>query len=394
MRTIYIDCSMGAAGDMLMAALLELHPDPEAFLQRLNTALPENVTVTAEQGVKRGISGTRVHVVIDGEEEGHEHGCHHPQTNIQQIYAKIDALPAPEAVRRNTRAIYERIARAESQVHGRPMENIHLHELGSLDALADVLGVCLLMEELAPEKVLASPVHVGSGTVRCAHGLMPVPAPATELLLHGIPMYSGQIQGELCTPTGAALLAHFVQDFGPMPALRVEKSGYGLGTKDFETANALRVLLGESGQRQDRVLELVCNLDDMTPEALGFVQEELMARGALDAYTTHIGMKKNRPGIMLTCMCREAQREDMLQCLFRNTSTLGVREYVCDRYTLQRSQRTVETAYGPVRVKRAEGWGVCREKPEYEDLARIAREQGISLKEAEALVKKVDDENA
>lgn len=394
MRTIYIDCSMGAAGDMLMAALLELHPDPEAFLQRLNTALPENVTVTAEQGVKRSISGTRVHVVIDGEEEGHEHGCHHPQTNIQQIYAKIDALPAPEAVRRNTRAIYERIARAESQVHGRPMENIHLHELGSLDALADVLGVCLLMEELAPEKVLASPVHVGSGTVRCAHGLMPVPAPATELLLHGIPMYSGQIQGELCTPTGAALLAHFVQDFGPMPALRVEKSGYGLGTKDFETANALRVLLGESGQRQDRVLELVCNLDDMTPEALGFVQEELMARGALDAYTTHIGMKKNRPGIMLTCMCREAQREDMLQCLFRNTSTLGVREYVCDRYTLQRSQRTVETAYGPVRVKRAEGWGVCREKPEYEDLARIAREQGISLKEAEALVKKVDDENA
>ena len=393
MRTIYIDCSMGAAGDMLMAALLELHPDPEAFLQRLNTALPENVTVTAEQGVKRGISGTRVHVVIDGEEEGHEHGCHHPQTNIQQIYAKIDALPAPEAVRRNTRAIYERIARAESQVHGRPMENIHLHELGSLDALADVLGVCLLMEELAPEKVLASPVHVGSGTVRCAHGLMPVPAPATELLLHGIPMYNGQIQGELCTPTGAALLAHFVQDFGPMPALRVEKSGYGLGTKDFETANALRVLLGESGQRQDRVLELVCNLDDMTPEALGFVQEELMARGALDAYTTHIGMKKNRPGIMLTCMCREAQREDMLQCLFRNTSTLGVREYVCDRYTLQRSQRTVETAYGPVRVKRAEGWGVCREKPEYEDLARIAREQGISLKEAEALVKKVDDEN-
>ena len=394
MRTIYIDCSMGAAGDMLMAALLELHPDPEAFLQRLNAALPENVTVMAEQAVKRGISGTRVHVVIDGEEEGHEHGCHHPQTNIQQIYAKIGALPAPEAVRRNTRAIYERIARAESQVHGRPMENIHLHELGSLDALADVLGVCLLMEELAPEKVLASPVHVGSGTVRCAHGLLPVPAPATELLLHGIPMYSGQIQGELCTPTGAALLAHFVQDFGPMPALRVEKSGYGLGTKDFETANALRVLLGESGQRQDRVLELVCNLDDMTPEALGFVQEELMARGALDAYTTHIGMKKNRPGIMLTCMCREAQREDMLQCLFRNTSTLGVREYVCDRYTLQRSQRTVETAYGPVRVKRAEGWGVCREKPEYEDLARIAREQGISLKEAEALVKKVDDENA
>ena len=391
MRTLYIDCGMGAAGDMLMAALLELHPDREAFLRRLNAALPENVTVTAEKTTKRGISGTHVHVVIDGEEEGHAHGGHqHPHTDIQEVYQRIEALPVPEAVRRNTRAVYERIARAESQVHGHPVENIHLHELGSLDALADVLGVCLLMEELAPEQVLASPVHVGSGQVRCAHGLMPVPAPATELLLQGIPMYSGQIQGELCTPTGAALLAHFVQDFGPMPTLRVEKSGYGLGSKDFETANALRILLGEAGQKQDRVLELVCNLDDMTPEALGFVQEELMARGALDAYTTHIGMKKNRPGIMLTCMCRETQRQDMLRCLFRNTSTLGVREYICDRYTLNRSERIAETVYGPVRVKRAEGWGVCREKAEYEDLARIAREQGISLKEAEALVTDAD----
>ena len=387
MRTLYIDCGMGAAGDMLMAALLELHPDREGFLRRLNAALPENMKVTAEKEVKHGVSGTHVRVEIDGEEEGRERGQRHPHVDIRQIYARIEALPVSESVRRDTREIYESIAKAESRVHGSQVENIHLHELGSLDALADVLGVCMLMDELVPEQVLASPVHVGSGQIRCAHGVLPVPAPATELLLQGIPIYGGAVQGELCTPTGAALLAHFVQEFGPMPSLRVEKSGYGLGTKEFDTLNALRVLWGESGRKQERVLELVCNLDDMTPEALGFVQQELMARGALDAYTTHIGMKKNRPGIMLTCMCRESQREDMLRFLFQNTSTLGVREYVADRYTLQRSEHTVETAFGPVRVKRAEGWGVCREKAEYEDLARIAREQGISLKEAEALIR-------
>ncbi len=390
MRTLFFDCGMGAAGDMMTAALLELHPDREAFLRRLNAALPEHVTVTAVSGEKQGVRGTHVHVVVNGEEEGgsQEHSHHHPAcTDIQKIYTVIEALPVPEAVRRHTRQIYERIAWAESQVHGREVENIHLHELGSLDALADVLGVSMLMEELAPERVLASPVHVGSGQVKCAHGLMPVPAPATELLLRGVPICSGQIRGELCTPTGAALLTHFVQDFGPMPVMQVEKSGYGLGSKDFDAVNALRVLLGESEQRGDSVLELVCNLDDMTPEALGFAQEALMALGALDVYTTAIGMKKNRPGVMLTCMCREEQREAMLSCLFRHTTTLGVREYRCERTVLRRSQRILETDCGPVRIKQAEGWGVSREKVEYEDLARIAREQGISLREAEAQIK-------
>jgi len=377
---------MGAAGDMLTAALLELHPEPEELLRRLNAALPDSVRVSAQAGEKRGITGTHVRVVVDGEEEGHEHGAHHAHTSIEKIFERIDALPVSERARRSTREVYERIAEAESRVHGRPVGNIHLHELGSLDALADILGVCMLMDELAPGRVLASPVRVGCGEVKCAHGWMPVPAPATELLLRGVPIYAGEIRGELCTPTGAALLTYFADEFGPMPVMRVEKSGYGLGTKDFETANALRILQGETEEQGDRVLELVCNLDDMTPEALGFVQELLLSQGALDVYTTGIGMKKNRPGIMLTCMCREEQRDEMLESLFRHTTTLGVREYRCARYTLRRSERSVETPFGPVRVKRSEGWGVCREKAEYEDLARIAREQGISLKEAEALL--------
>ena len=397
MKTLYIDCGMGAAGDMLMAALLELHPAPEDFLRRLNAALPQGVSVSAEPDEKCGIRGTHARVLIHGEEDGdehrhvqeheheHEHG-HHAHVSLAEIRETFRDLPLPENIRDEALAVYDSIARAESRVHGTPMENIHLHEVGSLDALADVLGVCMLMTELAPDRVLASPVHVGSGTVKCAHGILPVPAPATAVLLEGIPIWSGEIRGELCTPTGAALLRHFVSGFGPMPTLRIEKIGYGTGHKDFPQANLLRVLLGEEGPGGDTVLELSCNLDDCSGEELGYAQEALWKLGALDVTTTAIGMKKNRPGVTLSVLCREEQREDMLRCLFRHTSTLGVRESRCVRTTLERSIRTEDTPWGPVRIKTSEGWGVSREKTEYEDLARIAWEQGISLREAEKLV--------
>lgn len=387
MKTLYLDCAMGAAGDMLMGALLALHPDPEDFLRRFNAVLPESITAAALPDEKRGIRGTHMQVLIDGEEEGAEQGHHHHHTDVREVMAFFDAARVPDTVKQNAKAVFRILAEAESAVHGKPVENIHFHEVGSLDALADVLGVCLLLQELAPERILCSPIHVGSGTVKCAHGILPVPSPATEQILRGVPIYSGSVKGELCTPTGAALLKHFAESFGPMPVLRVQKTGYGTGHKDFETANVLRALLGESEEQAEQVVELCCNLDDMTPEALGFVQELLMEKGALDVYTTGIGMKKSRPGVMLTCMCRQAQKEDMLRLLFRHTSTLGIREYSCSRYTLKRSFRSVETAAGPVSVKTAEGWGVRREKPEYEDLARIAREKGISLREAEALLK-------
>ena len=253
--------------------------------------------------------------------------------------------------------------------------------VGTLDALADVTGVCLLMELLAPEQVLASPVHVGSGQVRCAHGILPVPAPATALLLEGIPIYGGSIRGELCTPTGAALLRRFVTRFGPLPPMRVEKTGYGMGTKDFEAANCVRAMLGQTEESAGHILELACNLDDMTPEAVGFAMEQLFAAGALDVYTTPIGMKKNRPGVLLTCMCREDDREAMLRTIFRHTSTLGVRVSVCDRYTLSRRQYAVQTPDGEIRVKESSGWGVLRRKAEFEDLARIARQTGKSIAE-------------
>ncbi len=389
MKIIYFDCAMGAAGDMLAAALLELHPDPADFLRRLNAALPQSVRVTAEADEKRGVRGTHLRVLADGEEEGAEQGLDHPHTSVTEILDRIRGLEIPAQVRKDALAVYRRIAEAESAVHGQPVENIHLHELGSLDALADVLAVCWLVTELGAEKLCCSPIATGSGTLRCAHGILPVPAPATALLLRGLPIEAGREKGELCTPTGAALLGHFASVFGPLPEMRLEKTGIGTGTKDFETANILRAFLGEGEDAApETVLELRCNLDDNTPEEIGFAMERLFEAGALDVFTAPIGMKKNRPGIMLTVLCKQEQREELLRCLFRHTGTLGVRQTRCPRYTLRRSLRTVETEAGPLRIKTAEGFGVRREKPEYEDLARIARERGIGLRQAAALLEK------
>lgn len=404
MRTIYLDCSMGAAGDMLMAALLELLPEKDTFLQKMQSLGLPGLEISAEPSVKCGITGTHMRVLIHGEEEGHPHehaveahahshadapeAAHahvhvhpHHHTDLDELTHRISHLNVSEAVRSDILAVYQSIADAESRVHGVPVEQIHFHEVGSLDALADVTGVCLLMELLAPEQVLASPVHVGSGQVRCVHGILPVPAPATALLLEGIPIYGGSIRGELCTPTGAALLRRFVTRFGPLPPMRVEKTGYGMGMKDFEAANCVRAMLGQTEESAGHILELACNLDDMTPEAVGFAMEQLFAAGALDVYTTPIGMKKNRPGVLLTCMCREDDREAMLRTIFRHTSTLGVRVSVCDRYTLSRRQYAVQTPDGEIRVKESSGWGVLRRKAEFEDLARIARQTGKSIAE-------------
>ena len=415
MKTLYLSCEMGAAGDMLMAALYELLEDKAVFLDTMNRLLPD-VTVTAEESVKCGIRGTHMRVSIHGEEEethDHEHDHahhdhdhphehhhdhihehhhehdhdhehehhehHHAHAGLNDIYGILDNLPLPETVKGNAKAVYASIAKAESEVHGTTVTEVHFHEVGALDAVVDVAGVCLLMEMLKPDKVLCSPVHVGSGMVRCAHGLLPVPAPATAKLLSGVPIYGGSIRGELCTPTGAALLRHFAAEFGPMPVMTLTKTGFGMGKKDFEACNAVRALWGESAESGNEVLELRCNLDDMSGENIGFAMEELFKAGALDAFTQPIGMKKSRPGVMLTVLCRVSDRDKLVSALFRHTTTLGVRETLCRRSTLTRREETVETALGPVRVKISEGWGVTRRKAEYDDLAAIARREDLPL---------------
>ena len=473
MKTLYFDCGMGAAGDMLMASLYEICPDKERFLKMINEMGLPGLSVEAEPSVKCGITGTHMKVTIHGEEEesvdvdlqGHEHHhdhdhehdhdhhhdynhehnhdhtddhhdhshedhhhshemaesaaeqtihehthdgqfehhhdeqsdldhahdhrhSHHHHTSMAGISHIIEHLELPEEVKTDIVAVYRLIAEAESHVHGKTVEEIHFHEVGTADAIADIAGVCLLMHMIAPKKVIASPIHVGSGNVHCAHGILPVPAPATAFILQGLPIYSGDIRGELCTPTGAALLKHFVTEFKEMPVMRTAAIGYGMGKKDFERANCVRVLLGETEENGSEVTELSCNLDDMTPEALGFVQEILFAAGALEVYTIPIGMKKSRPGILLTCMCRCNDKKKMVSLLFKHTTTLGIRESISRRYTLTRTMKEHETPYGVVREKVSEGYGVCRGKLEYEDIAKIARENGMSLEEVKELVEK------
>ena len=412
MKTLYFDCAMGAAGDMLTAALLELLPDKAAFVARLNALGIPGVEYAPEPAVKCGITGTHMRVLVHGEEEhAHEHSHsggtphpsaaptpspqgedfehhHHHHTGLHGIEHLVrDHLALPEAVRDDVLAVYRLLAQAESKVHGVPVEEIHFHEVGTLDAVADVAAVCLLIHQLAPAQILCSPVHVGCGQVRCAHGIMPVPAPATAELLRDVPIYGGGIQGELCTPTGAALLVRFADRFGPMPPMRTERSGYGCGKKDFPQANCLRAFLGTGEGSTDSIIELSCNVDDMTGEAVGFAMERLLEAGARDVYTVPIGMKKNRPGLLLRVMCAPVDRERMLSLLFRHTTTIGVRESAMTRYVLDRREEVLATPYGEVRQKISSGYGAVRTKLEFEDLKKIALSRGISLAEAQALVR-------
>lgn len=476
MKTLYIECAMGAAGDMLTAALLELMPDKEAALAKLNAMGIPGVVFEAEPSAKCGITGTHMRVLIHGEEEGavpcghthaheehhehnhahehhhehehhahthahehvqedahchdsdahdhahhHEHDAHHhAHHGMAEIRSLIAELAISETVKEKALAVYQSIAEAESKVHGAEVDQIHFHEVGSMDAVADVTAVCLLMELLAPEQVIVSPIHVGSGTVLCAHGRLPVPAPATALILEGMPIYGGSVQGELCTPTGAALLKTFVDSFGPMPPMTVAKTGYGMGTKDFEQANCLRAMLGESftmngtaskmqtGQdaegentgsrgaagkdtetenpaaREGRITEISCNLDDMTGEDIAFAAERILQAGALDVFTESIYMKKGRPAVKLTVLARPEDEERLAGEIFRHTSTIGVRIHTDRRYELARRSEQRKTPLGTIEVKISEGFGVRKEKIEFASLKEIAETSGKRLAEVRA----------
>ena len=353
MKILCFDCGMGAAGDMLAAALYELLPEPAKadFLKTMNALLP-GVLIRIEPNKKCGILGTKFHVIIreheeedsahDGHhhaDETHEHEHHHGQS-LSEIRHVLAHLNIPTSVCEHMQAVYQMLADAESAAHGEPVEQIHFHEVGELDAIADIAAVCLLINLLKPDQIFCTPVHVGAGRVRCAHGILPVPAPATALLLRDVPIYSGAIQGELCTPTGAALLKHFCS-FERQPVFAPQAIGYGMGTKDFEQANCVRAMLGETANKTDSVADLCCNLDDMTPEAIAFAIERLWEAPVLDVYTVPIGMKKNRPGTMLCCLSKPEDAQTVTALLLRHTSTLGVREHMCSRTTLDRRIRIV-----------------------------------------------------
>lgn len=400
MKTLYLECNMGTAGDMLMAALYELMTESEKhdFLETMNRLFP-GVEIHPRQAVTCGITGTHMDVTVCGEEEhshdvalgcgqnqghihehhhdhDHDHGHHH-HTAPADITALLETLDIPAEVRDSAKSIYARIADAESKAHGMPVEQIHFHEVGAMDAVADVVGVCLAIHMLHPDCITASPVHLGSGQIRCAHGIVPVPAPATAHLLEGVPCYTGEIRGELCTPTGAALLTQFAEAFGPMPVMSLKKTGYGVGKKEFPAANCVRAFWGESGDpQQAEIVELCCHIDDMTAEALAFAGEQLLAQGALDISCAPLTMKKGRAGVSFTVLCKPRDEGRIAHAILRETTTNGVRTRRCGKYILTPSVKTVETAYGPIRVKCADGEGIHRKKPEYEDVASAARTAG------------------
>jgi len=389
MKTLYLECLMGAAGDMLFAALLSLLDDREAFLREFHALGLPGITVEANEGKRCGIAG--LHVCVKVREGGHAH--HREYADVERIIAR---LPVSGGVKQNALRVYRSIADAEAAVHGCPVNLVHFHEVGAMDAVADVTGVCLLMERLSPGQVICSPVHTGAGTVECAHGVLPVPAPATAELLKGIPCYATGIQGELCTPTGAALLRHFAQSFGAMPLMKTQKIGYGLGMKSFPAANCLRAFWGDREDGEDDaglVSVLACNLDDMTGEEVGFAMERLWEAGALDVYWSAIGMKKSRPGIQLSAICNCEDTERITDVLLKHTTTLGVRRSVLSRVTLRRQTEERDTPLGKLTTKQASGRGSEKRKPEYESLAALAKEHGVNLWQAREMMGRVETED-
>lgn len=423
MKTLYLDCSMGAAGDMLAGALLELVPDPDATVAELNAFGIPGVIYKRETLSKCGIAATHLSVTVAGHEESSSFAKasavakaladntedkahhHHEHRSLADVLHVIEHLKLEPSVREDVKSVYESLAAAESRAHGKDVGEIHFHEVGALDAIADIAAFCHLLRRIAPDKVIASPVHVGSGTVNCAHGVLPVPAPATAFLLEGVPTYSdGVIVGELCTPTGAALIKKFAASFGPQPLMTVRSIGYGAGRKDFPRANVVRAMLGECAssfanassyakassfakatedEDDGEIFELNFNVDDMTGEELAFASERIFAAGARDVSFAPVVMKKGRPGQRVSVMCSAETRGEVVKAIFAHTSTLGIRETHCRRYTLDRKIETVTLPEGStVRRKVASGYGVCRAKWEADDLAAFARTNGISLSEA------------
>lgn len=426
MKTLYLECNMGAAGDMLMAALMEICPDPAGFIDKMNNIGLQDTVVKAVKADKYGITGHQIDVLIRGMfeedvpplDESHHHDnnehehCHHGNnehehhhhdtgehrhTGLSDIRTLIAALAIPAPVKEKAVAVYTILAEAEAHVHGCPVGDIHFHEVGTLDAVADIVGCCLALELIAPDRVIVSPIHVGSGQIKCQHGILPVPAPATAYLLREAPVYSGDIRGELCTPTGAALLQAFAHSYGAMPVMKLHKIGYGMGKKDFGCVSCVRAFLGDEDDAvkaagivgdeirnetaEAPIYEISCNLDDITAEELAFACEQILAAGALDVFAVPTVMKKGRAGHLLTALAAPDHKDAVALSVLTHTTTRGLRFKLCARMTMTSRFEAVQTPYGDIVLKRSSGYGLTRVKPEYECVAAAARKHHVTFHE-------------
>jgi uncharacterized protein (TIGR00299 family) protein len=379
MRTLYFDCFAGASGDMILGAAVGAGVDANALREQLSLLNIEGFSLDFETVDKSGLSATfaRVHTV-------HEHQHRH-LSDIEKI---ISNSQLAAAIKQRAIAVFTRLAEAEAHVHNEPIERVHFHEVGALDAIVDVVGAAICFELLNIERFVCSPLHVGSGTVDMSHGRFPVPPPAVAELLKGVPYYSTEIKGELVTPTGAAIITTVCSEYGPMPLMKAEQTGYGAGAREYEKfPNALRVIVGETAaarNSEEQLLMIETNIDDSSPQIIGHVMDRAFALGARDCYFTPVQMKKNRPGVLLSILCDRDLKEAVLEMLFSETTTLGVRSYEVARRALERRMVTVQTAYGPIDVKVGNLNGrVVNAMPEFEQCREAASRAGVALKEVE-----------
>lgn len=379
MKTLYFDCFAGASGDMILGAMVAAGVDSNVLRDELSKLNVDGFNVNFETVDRSGVSATYARV-----ETAHEHKHRH----LSDIKKIIEESNVSGAAKKLSIQIFTRLAEAEGLVHNEPVDHVHFHEVGALDAIVDIVGAAICFDLLKIERFVSSPLHVGSGMIQMAHGRFPVPPPAVAELLKGVPFYSTDIQGELLTPTGAAIITTVCTEFSPIPQMTTEVTGYGAGTRQYKDfPNVLRVMLGETeagAARDEQLWMLETNIDDMSPQLLGHVMDRAFEQGALDCYFTPVHMKKNRPGVLLSVLCERDRKEPLLNLLFTETTTLGVRSYEVTRRALRRSMVRVETQYGPIDVKVAHLNGcVVNEKPEFEQVRAAATKAGVAIKAVE-----------
>jgi pyridinium-3,5-bisthiocarboxylic acid mononucleotide nickel chelatase len=420
MRILYFDCFNGASGDMILGALLDAGLPLEALKAALGSLAIEDFEVTTERVLRAGVSATKFRLIErhpepvhthghsheqhDGHSHGHEashghvhshdHGHnhahgegHHPHRSLPEIHTHIDrsALTPPGKAR--AKALFQRLAEAEAAIHQMPVDRVHLHEVGALDSIVDIVGAVFALDWFKADEIVCSPLNVGRGMVRSAHGVFPVPAPATVSLLGAAPIFSRGPEAELLTPTGALLLTGHAARFSAVPAMRVTATGYGAGEREFhETPNVLRVLVGEAdASHTHKVLVVECEIDDMNPQLYGPLMDQLYAAGALEVFYSPVQMKKNRPGTMVTVLAPPETRTKIADTLFRETTTIGVRYSERDRECLTREWRSVETPFGAIRIKVARrGDAIANAQPEFDDCATLAQALGVPIKDVHA----------
>lgn len=390
-KILYFHCFSGISGDMAMAALLDLGLDESMVLQEISKLALTGYQILVDRGTRHGISGTDVKVLLH--DHPHDHDHHDQERNLAQIASLIKSSSLAEGVKTTAIQIFTEIAVAEAKVHGVTVEEIHFHEVGAVDSIVDIVGVAVCLDLIGADRILCSTLTEGSGFVQCRHGLLPVPVPAVLEMLSGsgFRIRATEVQAELITPTGLGILKALAVPVDTLPAMEIQKTGYGFGKTETGSLNAVRVLLGTMTEEpmNDPIAVLETNLDDCTGETLGYVMEELLKAGALDVFFTPITMKKSRPGVMLSVLCMEDHAKELTSLILRETTSLGVRLRITNRITLPRELVTVKTSYGPVRVKLSQSGGSWKAASEYEDCAKLARISGHPLREIDEEAKAI-----